>query len=274
MKIACFYDNVLQGARAAGISPEQALRELAACGLELVYVGGWHLESNAFHTLKERMAASGLGLEGMFAVCDFASDPADQSYCKLIDVTKELGGTNVLLIPGMIPASQEQDRQQLLDNMTAGLKKAVAYGKEKGIAVSMEDFDGMDAPYCTVAGLRYFMDAVSGLQCSFDTGNFVMYDEDELEAFEHFRDRLCTVHLKDRARAPQFADDAFKLCAGGQRAYTPIVGSGYIHMAEILQKLKQQNYPGNVIVELFDHSLEHMLESLKRSIQWVKTQID
>lgn len=273
MKIACFYDNVLQGARAAGISPEQALRELTACGLELVYVGGWHLETNALHTLKERMSACNLGLEGMFAICDFTSDPANQTYRKLIEVTRELGGTNVLLIPGMIPVSQEHDRQRLLDNMVSSLKQAVAYGKEQGVAVSMEDFDGMDAPYCTITGLRYFMDAVPGLQCSFDTGNFVMYNEDELEAFEHFRDRLCTIHLKDRARTSQFADDAFKLCADGQKAYTPIVGSGYIRMTEILQKLKQQNYPGNVVVELFDHSPEHMLDSLKQSIQWVKTQI-
>lgn len=49
------------------------------------------------------------------------------------------------------------------------------------IAVSMEDFDGLEAPYCTIAGLNDFLTDVPGLACSFDTGNFIMYQENELE---------------------------------------------------------------------------------------------
>jgi sugar phosphate isomerase/epimerase len=68
------------------------------------------------------------------------------------------------------------------------------------IAVSMEDFDGLEAPYCTIAGLNDFLTDVPGLACSFDTGNFIMYQENELEAFQLFRDKICTVHLKDRRK--------------------------------------------------------------------------
>lgn len=283
MKVTCFLENIFQGAESVGIAPDKALMELKASGLDLIYAGGWILKNGMQDVLKAMMDAAGVGLEGMFWFYDFGNHPEDTSYRALIDATAELGGTNVLLVPGMtsvskeqkagVMAAEEKNRKHLLENMVIVLRNAVAYGATKGVAVSMEDFDGMEAPYCTAKGLQYFMEAVPGLQCSFDTGNFIMYHEDELSAFELFRDRLCTVHLKDRAKVAQFPDDQFKICADGSKVYTPAVGSGYIRMAEILEQLKLQQYSGNVIVELFDHSPSHMLDSLKQSVQWVKKQI-
>ena len=69
----------------------------------------------------------------------------------------------------------------LVRNMKIAMSHAVLYGQELGITVSMEDFDGLEAPYCTIAGLDEFLRDVPGLACSFDTGNFIMYQENELE---------------------------------------------------------------------------------------------
>lgn len=44
-------------------------------------------------------------------------------------------------------------------------------------------------------------------------------------------------------------------------------------MKEILNLLKEQEYPGNVIVELYDYSPEHMLEGLCESVRWVASAI-
>ena len=44
---------------------------------------------------------------------------------------------------------------------------------------------------------------------------------------------------------------------------------GYIHIKEILDLLKEQKYPGKVIVELYDYSPEHMLEGIGESVSWV-----
>lgn len=137
------------------------------------------------------------------------------------------------------------------------------------IAVSMEDFDGLEAPYCTIAGLNDFLTDVPGLACSFDTGNFIMYQENELEAFQLFRDKICTVHLKDRRKEAKYPDDKAKICADGSLSYAAETGRGYIHIKEILDLLKEQNYPGNVIVELYDYSPEHMLEGIGESVSWV-----
>ena len=130
----------------------------------------------------------------------------------------------------------------------------------------MEDFDGLEAPYCTIAGLNDFLTDVPGLACSFDTGNFIMYQENELEAFQLFRDKICTVHLKDRRKEAKYPDDKAKICADGSLSYAAETGRGYIHIKEILDLLKEQNYHGNVIVELYDYSPEHMLEGIGESV--------
>jgi sugar phosphate isomerase/epimerase len=171
----------------------------------------------------------------------------------------------------MITEEEQGMRPQLLDNMKNALIEAVAYGKKQGITVSMEDFDGLDAPYCTIEGLQWFMTQVEGLQCSFDTGNFLMHHEDELEAFELFADKICAVHLKDRSLTQGSSDDIPCICADGQKRYPTPVGSGYIHMKEILEGLKARNYQGTLIVELFNYG--DMLEGLRQSLKWIRDNI-
>ena len=56
----------------------------------------------------------------------------------------------------------------------------------------------------------------------------------------------------------KYPDDKAKICADGSLSYAAETGRGYIHIKEILDLLKEQNYPGNVIVELYDYSPEHM----------------
>lgn len=64
----------------------------------------------------------------------------------------------------------------------------------------------------------------------------------------------------------------FTLCIhrkDGSPSYAAETGFGYIHIKEILDLLKEQKYPGNVIVELYDYSPEHMLEGIGESVSWV-----
>ncbi len=268
MKIAAFFENIAEGAEKSGISAEEAVKNLMNDGLELLYLSGISYEKDP-ENFKALLRNTGAGVEGMYMFFDFVDHPEDTSYERLVDVTKELGGTNVLLLPGVLPQGTP-DRDRKMQNMFTALARAVEYGEQKGIAVSMEDFDGMEAPYSSIDGLDQFMQAVPGLKCSFDTGNFCMYSEDELEAFERFKDRLCTMHLKDRSRTKRNQDDKGKTCADGSVVYAEMTGYGYIRMEEILRRLKEMSYPGNVIVEMYDYSPQHMLEGIAQSVRWVK----
>ncbi len=266
MKIAIFYENFLEGIGKEGRPEKETLAELKNFGLNRVYM--------SYQTMAEREAELTalleelqLGIEGYYWFYDFGHHPEDESWKNLIDMAERTGAGSVLIVPGMVTEQKPQERQRCLENMAFVLKRAVDYGKNKGIVVTMEDFDGLDAPYCCVDGLKWFLDHVDGLKCGFDTGNFIIDGENELEALDVFIDRIFAVHLKDRAKQPHRPMDKAKYGRDGHAVYAAPVGSGYIRIKEIIDRLKSFKYEGTWIIELFDYS--DMLEGLRQSIEWV-----
>jgi sugar phosphate isomerase/epimerase len=138
--------------------------------------------------------------------------------------------------------------------------------------VLMEDFDGLQSPYNCIAGLKYFLDSVEGLGCAFDTGNFAAFHEDELEAYELFADRIGTVHLKDRSPVPQHEGNTPFVCAGGDKVYACSIGSGTIRISDILQKLRDKDYRGNLIVELYACDPRFFMQDAQDSLRWLQSQ--
>lgn len=53
--------------------------------------------------------------------------------------------------------------------MVQALKELVAYGKEKNILVTLEDFDGPVQPFARMYQLLWFMENVPGLKFTLDT---------------------------------------------------------------------------------------------------------
>lgn len=266
MKIAAFYENILEGAQKSGITDREALSMLHAQGMRGIYISYDSLRSD-----KERLLSLfrelGLEVEGLHGWFELGLDPQNQGCMDMIRLAKEAGANNVLIIPGMIAAEEENQREDRLQNMKRALTAAVSYGKQKGIPVSMENFDGATAPYNSVEGLKWFLDQVPGLMCTFDTGNFIMFHEDEMEAFHLFRDRICALHIKDRSKTAMHSDDKAKRCADGGIDYPAPVGSGYIQIREILACLARDGYQGNLIAELYDYG--DTLNGVIQSVKWL-----
>ena len=269
MKIAAFYENIYDGVQRRRADMEETLGKLQDAGMELLYLSAdsWRRDEKTLRPILRRLR---MGIEGMHAFCDFPGDPDTQLYRELIDLAVDAEAGNLLLVPGFLTGGNSaRDMQAILN----GMKKAVAYGREKGLPVLMEDFDGLLSPYNSIFGLQYFLDGVDGLGCAFDTGNFAIFHEDELEAFELFADKIVTVHLKDRTFERRHPGNQPLLCADQREIFVCPIGSGDIRMQEILRGLKQRNYPGNVIVELYCCDPDFVLEDIVRSIRWVKNQV-
>ena len=269
MKIAVFYENIHDGARTAGRQIKDVLAELHDAGTELLYLSpdSWKRDRKELSGIMEKLD---LRVEGMFGSCDFPADPENSGYREMLDLAAEAGAGNFLIIPGMLTGG---NTQRDLERMVTGTRKAVEYGRSRNIPVLMEDFDGLLSPYNCIAGLRYFLDHVEGLGCAFDTGNFAAFNEDELEAFELFADRIRTVHMKDRSRTRRHPGDTPFVCADGKPVYACATGSGYIRIAEILKRLKHRNYSGNVIAELYACDADFVLQDAAESVRWLKEQL-
>ena len=267
MKIAVFYENIFDGVQATRQKMEDVLSHLKDAGMDMLYISAdsWRRDRQA---LKRQMENLGLAMEGMHAFCDFAKNTDTEAYKEMIDFAMESGANNFLIVPGFLSTGNSVKD---LESIVQGVRKAVAYGKTVGMLVLMEDFDSLAAPYNCMAGFKYFLDAVPGLGCAFDTGNFVMFHEDEIAAFELFADRIQTVHLKDRTIHRRHEKDTPLTCADGTQTFACAPGSGDIRLEEILNRLKARHYHGNVIIELYCCDPSEVLNDIEWSVRWLKS---
>lgn len=270
MKIAAFYENIKTGAEHAGISMEEALTQLKEAGLENLYANYTVIQKD-LPWLTPVMKELELGVEGLYAFLDFSHNPKEELYRDCIDLAVQLGGRNVLLLPGIILPDEQERTEELTENMRKGLETAAAYAEGTGVRVTLEDFDGPVAPYNCLSGMKWFMEHVKGLYCSFDTGNFVMYSEDSLLAFEALKSYIATVHVKDRSTSPINPGDAPKTCLDGSVVYPCPTGRGYIQIAEMVKRLKAMDYDGGLIAELYDCDPATMLTEIANSIKYLKS---
>ncbi len=269
MKIAVFYENIYDGVQATGQNMEAVLARLKNAGMDMLYISAdsWRRDGQ---DLKRQMKNVGLTMEGMHAFCNFPGDPDTDQYRELIDLAKDCGANNFLIVPGFLSTGNSIKD---LESMVRGVEKAVAYGKTAGMPVLMEDFDGLAAPYNCMAGLKYFLDAVPGLGFAFDTGNFIMFHEDVLAAFDLFADRIQTLHLKDRTAARRHENDVPLICADGTRTFACAPGSGDVPLEQILSRLKARHYTGSVIAELYCCDPMEVLKDIEWSVRWLKSKV-
>lgn len=268
MKISVFYENLYDGAQAAGTPAEDLLRAVRDAGAEGVYLSAESWERDR-GTLRGTLEKLGMRVTGMHAHCDFPWDPDTPRYREVVDLAADSGADNLLIIPGMLSGGHTgRDIARMAD----GVRRTVEYGRSAGVPVLMEDFDGLLAPYNCIAGLQYFLDSVEGLGCAFDTGNFAAFHEDELAALELFAGKIGTVHLKDRSTVPQHEGNTPFVCADGSRVYACATGSGYIRLPEILRKLREGDYRGNLIVELYACDPRYFLQDALDSLGWLRKQ--
>ena len=225
MKIAAFYENIVTAYENAGKSLREVLTELKGYGLQQIYLSGDSYEKD-HGTLTPLMDELGLTYAGFHQYIDFAHHPEETTYRKYIDMVKESGADNLLLVPGLIPEGEEENRGILLENMAYCLKKAIAYAETQGIMICMEDYDNAHAPINCAAGMDYFFDRLPGLKCAYDSGNFCYYSENEWETFLHFADKVVIMHVKDRGNTPFSRKDQPFVCENGEKAYCVPVGTG------------------------------------------------
>ena len=254
-RIAAFYENIRTGAVHDGIPMTEAVSALCSAGLQGIYIS---YASTLRHAdeIADVLAETGVEITGLHAWISFSKNGTEAR--SVIDQAARLGTDHVLIVP----VCDGNDVETLI----AGMQDAVGYGKEKGVQVFMEDLDDADSPYNSMAGLQRFLDRIPDLKCCFDTGNWIMHGEDEVEAFRLFRDRIGAMHLKDRRLAPENPDDAGIMIPDGTCRYPAPVGQGMIRLPEILAMAG--DWP--LIVELYDYSPSHMLEGIRKSIEWLR----
>lgn len=267
MKLSVFFDHVLQAREQTGKSVEELLAIVRAAGIEAVEI---NLDYLCEHPeIWDALKAAGLGISCIYEFYDMGCRDEKEKAKKHVDTAVSVGAKRILVVPGFLSGEDSLQMQKVMPvqedivglferndeikRMAEGLAFAAKYGKEKGVVVTVEDFDGLDSPLAGMYGIYWFLQQVPELMYTLDTGNFLFYGEDVLDAFELLKERIAHVHCKDRQPETNVSVQT---------------GTGYIPFAEVLEKLKRQNYDGFLAIEHFD--VDGQEECMRGSAEFLK----
>ena len=194
---------------------------------------------------------------------------------KMIDTAKAMGIQRVMIIPGFLAPEQAKELTKASSSfeetaaymegiseilaMRDAIAELTEYATERGIMVSMEDFDAFDSPIARMNPIKWFLTQVPGLKHTLDMGNYAFSNESAAEAYELFKDQIGHVHCKDRGEEKEEDPEIWKGLGvpygeelSHRRGMKPVpVGDGYMPIAELVKKLKDQGYQGYMAIEHF-----------------------
>ncbi len=275
IKLSVFYEHLREASEQTGKSFEEILREARRAGIT-----GVEME---FSTLVKRpelnriIKDAGMEISCFYQFFDFGNHYAAGMHTgrKMIDTAKSMGVPKVMIIPGFLSEEQAKllNRASTSFEETAAYMGAVAevlamrdaiaelteYAKDRGIAVTLEDFDNFTSPIARMNPIKWFLEQVPGLQHTLDMGNYAFSNESIAEAYDLFKEQIGHVHCKDRGEEAE-EDEAIWEALGlpygeelfHRRGIRPVpVGDGYLPIAELVGKLKEQGYEGYLAIEHF-----------------------
>lgn len=249
MLLSVFLAHVLEGAAQQGMDETAALQ----AAREMGYRG---VECDMAQLTPERIArlqACGLQAVSVYAVHELGHQTADENRRQVqahLDAAQAVGAKRVLCVPGF--ARQGEDMNALRQVIIGPLREMVAQAGERGITVGVEDYDLTASPCAGCDGVMALLNAVPGLECVFDTGNFAYMLEDAEAAYRRLRPWVRHVHLKNRRRDAAFGAPGSALAdVGGKLMYPSPIGEGEVPVERLVKQLARDGYEGFLSVEHF-----------------------
>lgn len=268
MKISVFYEHLVEASAQTGKSISDICKMAASYGIKGVEIEDKRLFEEKEEILNN-LSNAGLEISCIYGFYDFSHDDKIQRGYDFVDLASELSVKKIMPIPGFMREEEKgtDSYQKCLDKMIDAMNKICAYAKEKNVMIVLEDFDDKIAHFSNAEGLKYFMDHVSGIYCTFDTGNFLYSEEDSYDVLPMFINKIKHVHCKDRSFIEADGEE-FKATIEGRNMYSAPVGSGCIKMKEIIEIVKESGYDDYFAIEHFG-SLDQ-IGYMKKSAEWLK----
>ncbi len=289
MRISVFYEHIEKACEQTKKPIREVLAYVKSCGIdgvemdydELIHDKLAHSNQNILNDLQ----SAGLKISNIYCFCHLDDDQREQKCLDSIDMAAENGCNRVLLVPGFF---NEADAAEIgacahdwekisafmkinktVQNITEGLRRAVAYANEKNVTVTLEDFDSVLSTCSRMNELKWFMENVPGICWTLDAGNFAYSNENILDAYELLYTYTAHVHCKDRGTENPTSNGIVGVYNKGLRPVS--AGDGYIPIDTILSNLKKDGYDGWLAIEQF--GLENQYDGIAKSALYLKSLI-
>lgn len=304
MFISVFYDHITQARQQTGKRLSELLAACRSWGISGLEINYTQLKKGGFR-LRHAIRRAGMSVSCIYEFYDFTHGEDLARAKKHVDLAARVGAGKVLIVPGFLEEREaeelaacccgrepgaEQDgtaKAQIpeaqryaavaryMESHTAtclvrdALEQLVRYGRDKGVWITLEDFDGNTSPCARMLPLKWLLEQVSGLGFTLDMGNFADSDEDVAQGYELLKEYIVHVHCKDRGQEEKYqaAEREGRRCHCRGLACVP-AGGGYLPIGELVTRLKAQGYDGYLAIEHFD--APDQMEYIRRSADYLK----
>lgn len=196
----------------------------------------------------EDLKAKGIQASSYAVANDFAKETPEERAAALKEITdaipvaKALGVKVIRVFSGNLTESVTYD--DALDWIIEGLSKAAAQAQKEGLTLCLENHGKLAGSGVQV---KTILDRVGSpaLRSTFDTGNFLLVDEQPLNALDVLLNDVAHVHFKDFVQTPE---GRYKSLAG--LSYEGVnLGEGDVELKTIVKRLTDNGYQGAFVLE-------------------------
>lgn len=191
---------------------------------------------------------NGIRIASYAVANDFVkADPAEReaalnTILNAFPIAKALGTSTIRVFSGNL--SEGFTFESALAHIVEGLGLASALAERQGLTLCLENHGQLAG---TGAQVLEILNRVGSpaLKSTFDTGNFLLVEEDPLRALDVLLPHVGHVHVKDFKEDPQ---GRYRSLAGKTFEGTP-AGGGLVRMDTIVQRLREAGYDGEYVLE-------------------------
>lgn len=268
MELGCFYGHIYDAVKEKGITLDEALAIAAGHGIKGLDVCSDFLDETAPEDFREMVGRHGMhvvSVHGFFPCGVRTPQEYDASLEKMKTVMHKAlraGSPRFMPVPQPSGSYRPEEDEQWRSDMRRLFSQVIAYGKEIGLQVVIENFSLHEVPYTTFDDIDYLLANNPDMDFTLDIGNFPLAGFDELEAAKRYIDRIGYVHLKDLQVVENPEHPEFLLLRGGKYYDSLEIGGGCLKNKEVIEFLTENGYHGPVIIEVncgpnvFDRTLQ------------------
>jgi hydroxypyruvate isomerase len=228
----------------------------------------WKDAAKELPAVLEELKAKGIKASSYAVANDFAKDNPEERAAALKEITdaipvaKALGVKVIRVFSGNLTEHVTYDAA--LDWIIEGLSEAAAQAKKEGLTLCLENHGKLAGSGVQVKTILERVGSPA-LRSTFDTGNFLLVDEEPLKALDVLLTDVAHVHFKDFVQTPE---GRYKSLAG--KAYEGVnLGLGDVDLKTIVSRLSAQGYQGEFVLEY--EGLGSEAEGIRKSYEYFNT---
>lgn len=212
----------------------------------------WRNKEEEMRKIQDALSKTGLSVACFCACNNFGSldqsnwETALKDVTDAIDMAVLFGAKVVRVFSG--DKSGEATFEEAKGQIIRGLKASAQYAEERGILLCLENH-GLFAGKADQV-LEIINEVGSSALCStFDTGNFLLVNENPSDAIVKLKNKVSHVHFKDFLKVDANHEGHTYQALNGDKFVGTIVGEGQVDLTFILSQLKQAGYDDWLTVE-------------------------